>query len=88
MTERRQNSEHNKPVERRLGAWGWVALVALFALLACAIWYCVHAWGELPRIGIPAIGWLFLGLGVFFTIVVGAGLMFLLFYSSRKGRDF
>ncbi len=73
---------------RRLGGWGWFAILVLFALLGSSIWYCVHAWRELPGVGIPAVGWVFLGLGVVFTIVVGAGLMVLLFYSSRKGRDF
>jgi protein-S-isoprenylcysteine O-methyltransferase Ste14 len=82
------DNNQSKPPGRRLGPWGWVALVALFTLLVFAIWYCAHAWSELPGVGIPPMGWLFLGLGVLLTIVVGAGLMFLLFYSSRKGRDF
>lgn len=73
---------------RTPGLWGWFAIVALLGLLAGAVWYCVHAWGELPTVGIPPIGWLFLILGVVLTIAVGAGLMWLLFYSSRKGRDF
>jgi hypothetical protein len=34
------------------------------------------------------VGWAFLGLGVILTIVLGGGLMALLFYSSRKGKDF
>ena len=71
-----------------LGPWGWFAVVVLLALLASALFYCVYAWQEVPRVGIPPIGWLFLALGVIFTIVVGGGLMVLLFYSSRKGKDF
>jgi hypothetical protein len=74
--------------QRRLGAWGWFAIVALLAILAAAIWYCVHAWDALAGVGISPAGWLFLGLGVALTIVVGGGLMALLFYSSRKGKDF
>ncbi|HEY6578415.1 MAG TPA: hypothetical protein VIY09_03770 [Rhizomicrobium sp.] len=73
---------------RRLGPWGWFAIAALIALLAAAIWYCVHAWRELPGVGISPIGWMFLVLGVVCTMAVGGGLMALLFYSSRKGRDF
>lgn len=73
---------------RRLGAWGWVAIIVLVALLAFAIWYSVHAWSQLPGVAIPPIGWLFLILGVVLTFAVGAGLMGLLFYSSRKGKDF
>jgi len=72
----------------RLGPWGWVAIAAMVALLAAAIWYSIHAWRELPGGGISATGWVFLVLGALVTTVVGAGLMLLLFYSSRKGRDF
>ncbi|HTT83104.1 MAG TPA: hypothetical protein VMF67_06465 [Rhizomicrobium sp.] len=71
-----------------LGAWGWFAIIALLALLAAAIWYCVHAWGEVAGSGISTVGWVFLVLGVTLTIVLGGGLMALLFYSSRKGKDF
>ena len=72
----------------RLGAWGWFAVVALVALLAAAVCYCIFAWQQVPSVGIPPIGWLFLVLGVVFTTAVGGGLMALLFYSSRKGKDF
>ena len=72
----------------RLGPWGWFAILALVGLLAAAVFYCIHAWQEVPNVGIPPIGWLFLALGVVFTVFVGGGLMALLFYSSRKGKDF
>ena len=35
----------------------------------------------------PAWGWLMMGLGIFFTLLVGGGLMALVFYSSRAGFD-
>ena len=35
----------------------------------------------------PAWGWWMMGLGIFFTLVVGVGLMALVFYSSRAGYD-
>jgi len=72
----------------RLGPWGWIALAALAVLLAVAVRYCVYAWGEVPGRGIPPLGWLFLVLGAVLTLLVGGGLMALLFYSSREGRDF
>lgn len=71
-----------------LGKAGWVALIALFGLLAWAIWYGFQAWGLMGGVSISPMGWLFLLLGVVFTVAVGAGLMGLLFYSSRSGRDF
>lgn len=72
----------------KLGGWGVFAIVALVALLVGAVCYGVFAWQLVPNVGIPPIGWLFLVLGVIFTIAVGGGLMLLLFYSSRKGKDF
>jgi len=72
----------------RLGGGGWFAIVALVTLLVGAVCYSIFAWQDVPNVGIPPIGWLFLGLGVIFTIMVGGGLMLLLFYSSRKGKDF
>jgi hypothetical protein len=36
----------------------------------------------------PATGWVFMIMGAVVTLLVGAGLMALVFYSSRKGRDF
>jgi len=35
----------------------------------------------------PAWGWLMMGLGIFFTLAIGGGLMVLIFYSSRAGYD-
>ncbi len=74
--------------KRPMGLAGWVALIALFGFLGWAIWYALHAWDMLAGVGISRAGWVFLVLGVVFTIVVGAGLMALLFYSSRTGKDF
>jgi flagellar basal body-associated protein FliL len=74
--------------EGKIGTAGWIAIVILVGLLAAALWYAVHAWGEVPSVGLSPLGWLFLVLGVITTVGVGAGLMALLFYSSRKGKDF
>jgi len=35
----------------------------------------------------PAVGWIALAIGVLLTIAVGCGLMFLMFWSSRRGYD-
>jgi len=71
-----------------LGVWGWFAVAILLAFLASAVWYACRAWSGLGDVRITPVGWLFLALGVVVTVVVGAGLTGLLFYSSRKGRDF
>jgi hypothetical protein len=72
----------------RLGIWGWVAIVALFGILAVAIWYALHAMRMLAGVDMPAASWVYIALGAAITLAVGAGLMGLLFYSSRKGKDF
>jgi hypothetical protein len=72
----------------QLGGWGWFAVFVLLALFVSAVCYCVYAWREVPNVGISPAGWLFLALGVILTVLVGGGLMALLFYSSRKGKDF
>ncbi len=73
--------------ESKLGPWGWFAIVALIGFLIASIVYAVHAWDALSGVGISATGWLFLVLGVVFTLLVGGGLMALLFYSSRHHYD-
>ncbi|MBV8799837.1 MAG: hypothetical protein JO208_08535 [Alphaproteobacteria bacterium] len=64
-----------------------MALVVLFGFLAAAIAYAVHGWNQVGEVGIPATGWAFLIAGIVVTVLVGGGLMALMFYSSRKGRD-
>jgi ABC-type multidrug transport system permease subunit len=73
---------------RPLGVAGWIAIVILAGFLAGGVYYAVHTWNAMAGTPIPPLGWLFMSLGAFFTLLVGGGLMALLFYSSRKGKDF
>jgi hypothetical protein len=73
--------------DTRLSGGGWLAIVVLAGFLGWAIWYAAHAWGALAGVGITPVGWVMLGLGVVVTLIVGGGLMALLFYSSRKDYD-
>jgi hypothetical protein len=66
---------------------GWIGIAILFALLGWAFWYAVKGWGTLAGVGVSTFGWVMLVLGVILTLVVGGGLMALLFYSSRKNYD-
>ena len=59
----------------------------LLALLAGAIFVGHYGWQSAGDVTMPPWGWLMMGLGIFFTIVVGGGLMALVFYSSRAGFD-
>ncbi len=59
----------------------------LLALLAAATLFGISAWLHLSGVAIPLSGWLAIAGGVFFSLLVGGGLMALMFYSSRKGYD-
>jgi hypothetical protein len=60
--------------------------IPLLALLALSIWFAAQAWmTEGPDM--PAGLYIAMGLGMLFSIVVGGGLMALVFYSSRHGYD-
>lgn len=77
----------SESTEQKLGPWGWFAVVVLIGFLVAAIAYAIHAWNALSGVGISPLGWMFLAFGVVFTILVGGGLMALLFYSSRHHYD-
>jgi len=77
----------NDTKSSRLGAAGWIAIVVMAGLLAWATWYAFHVWNALAGVGVSAAGWAFIVLGVVVTFGLGAGLMALVFYSSRKDFD-
>ena len=67
-----------------------IATILLIAGLGLAlggiVWW---DWSVFATIGfdMPAVGWVALILGSLVTIAVGAGLMFLMFWSNRHGFD-
>jgi hypothetical protein len=65
----------------------FILFTPLFALLVAAVWFAASAWVHLAGDAIPAYGWAAIGGGVFFSLLVGGGLMALVFYSSRHGYD-
>jgi hypothetical protein len=67
---------------------GTIALVVpLFLILGAAGWYAAGAWVAVDGPPMPATGYIAMGLGVVFSLIVGCGLMALLFYSNRHGYD-
>jgi hypothetical protein len=60
--------------------------ILLFLFGLTAIW-SVAAWNSAGDVEMSKHGWIAMGLGTFFSIVIGCGLMALMFYSSRTGRD-
>jgi len=64
-----------------------VLFCVLFAILIAAGWYAASAWSRASGTPMPAAGYVAMILGVVFSLVVGCGLMALLFYSNRHGYD-
>ena len=64
-----------------------LVIILLLAILAGAVFVGHYGWVLAGDVAMPAWGWLMLGLGIFFTLLVGFGLMALVFYSSRAGFD-
>ena len=59
----------------------------LLALLGVAIWWAVHAWTSLGEVEMSVHGYVAMILGIIFSLLVGCGLMALVFYSNRRGYD-
>ena len=64
-----------------------VIVVSLIGLLGLAIYAALDVWGALEGTEISTQGWIALSAGVLITFGLGAGLMFLVFYSNRQGYD-
>ena len=73
--------------ETGLSAFGVVAILIMVGLLGWAGWYAAHAWNAMRGVAISPLGWVFMALAVVVTFGLGAGLMALVFYSSRHDMD-
>ena len=62
-------------------------VVPLMALLAGAGWYAWQLWFAFDEGPMPTTGYVAMALGIVFSLVIGCGLMALMFYSSRHGYD-
>jgi hypothetical protein len=59
----------------------------LLAFLAASIWFVYYAWVSDTGAPMPTSGYVAMALGILFSLVVGVGLMALVFYSHRHGYD-
>ena len=65
----------------------FLIIVPLVALLGASVWFAVYAWTSVEGPPMPAEFYVAMWLGIVFSLVVGCGLMALVFYSSRYGYD-
>jgi TRAP-type C4-dicarboxylate transport system permease small subunit len=70
-----------------ISAFGIVAILVMLGVLGWAGWYAVNAWNAMSGVKMSPLGWVFMALGAIVTFLVGAGLMALIFYSSRHDID-
>ncbi|MGX4804892.1 hypothetical protein [Bradyrhizobium guangdongense] len=72
---------------RSMSLAGYVLVGSLLALLAAAVVIACLGWSSAPDSDVPTVGYATLAIGVGFSLLVGIGLMALVFYSSRSGYD-
>jgi hypothetical protein len=66
---------------------GGLIVIALLGLLAAALYYAIGIWTSLHTESMPVWMYVAMGGGVLFSLLIGCGLMALVFYSSRHGYD-
>ena len=64
----------------------WLVLATLLGLLIMALWVGYEQWISVV-VSVPLWGWVLMILGGGLSVLVGVGLMGLIFYSSRMGYD-
>ena len=64
-----------------------ILVAVLFALLALSVWFAGYGWTHIGGDPIPSYGYVAIAGGAVLSLVVGVGLMALVFYSSRHGYD-
>ncbi len=74
------------PSRQNLSGGHMLLLVILFTFLLFAVVWASMAWTS-EDVTMSIHGWIALGLGTFFSLLIGCGLMALMFYSSRSGHD-
>jgi hypothetical protein len=62
-------------------------IVVLGSLLATVLFGAAYVWQTIGDVELSLHGTVALALGVLASLGLGVGLMFLVFYSSRRGHD-
>ncbi len=65
----------------------WITLAILLVFLVLAAVFAYMGWNLHGDVTISIHGYIAMALGIGFTLIVGVGLMALVFYSNRMGYD-
>jgi hypothetical protein len=82
----RSNGPERRAMKRMSTGQILLLAVLIFLLVLTGIW-AVTAWNSAGDVEMSNHGWIALGLGTFFSLLIGCGLMALMFYSNRSGHD-
>ena len=83
-----QQSPLSEPPKRgSLSGGQFVLLAVLTAILLMTMVWAAYVWTSSNDVPMSQHGWIALGLGTLFSLVIGCGLMALMFFSSRSGHD-
>jgi hypothetical protein len=69
-----------------VGMGKWYVIAPMLAVLAVSLWFLGRSWTEFAG-DIPLYGYFAIIGGVFFSLLIGGGLMALAFYSDKHGYD-
>ncbi len=87
MKDTGNNDRTSTTMLARMGAGSWIILIVLLSLLVATGVIIFFGWTLGNGTDVPTSGYAAMAFGVIISLVVGFGLMALLFYSSRKGYD-
>jgi Na+-driven multidrug efflux pump len=65
----------------------FVLVVPLLVILVLSAWWAAALWTSIEGPPMPASGHVAMWLGIVLSMLVGCGLMALMFFSSRRGYD-
>lgn len=65
----------------------FIIIIALLGILAGSSWLAYDGWMAHSDVEMPASAYVAMALGIVFSLIVGCGLMALVFYSHRRGYD-
>jgi Zn-dependent protease with chaperone function len=72
---------------KRLGTGQVIILASLIVILIITAVWATSVWNAAGETVMDKHGWIALALGTFFSLLIGCGLMALMFFSSRSGHD-
>ena len=64
-----------------------VLVVVLLGLLGASLWWAFRLWTSLEDADMPTGIYIAMAGGILFSLLLGVGLMALVFYSNRAGYD-